>query len=36
MIVKIPQMIAYLSGVCTLEPGDIILTGARSHLPPVM
>lgn len=35
MIVKIPQMVAYLSDVCTLEPGDIIFTGARGHLPPV-
>lgn len=35
MVVKIPQMIAYLSEVCTLNPGDIIFTGARSHLPPV-
>jgi len=35
MVVKIPQMVAYLSEVCTLEPGDILFTGARGHLPPV-
>jgi acylpyruvate hydrolase len=27
MIVGIPEAISYVSRVCTLEPGDVILTG---------
>lgn len=35
MLVKINKQIAYFSSVCTLEPGDILFTGARSHTVPV-
>jgi 2-keto-4-pentenoate hydratase/2-oxohepta-3-ene-1,7-dioic acid hydratase in catechol pathway len=27
MVFSVPQLIAYLSILCTLEPGDIIFTG---------
>ena len=27
MIWKVPEMIAYLSGLFTLQPGDIIMSG---------
>ena len=27
MIHDIPELVSYLSGCCTLEPGDVILTG---------
>jgi 2-keto-4-pentenoate hydratase/2-oxohepta-3-ene-1,7-dioic acid hydratase in catechol pathway len=27
MIFSIPQLIAYLSSICVLEPGDLIFTG---------
>jgi 2-keto-4-pentenoate hydratase/2-oxohepta-3-ene-1,7-dioic acid hydratase in catechol pathway len=27
LIFKIPELIAYLSSVCTLEPGDVVSTG---------
>lgn len=30
MIFSIPQLIAYLSSVCTLEPGDLVFTGTPS------
>lgn len=35
MIWKIPEMISYLSGLFTLVPGDIILTGTPSGVGPV-
>jgi 2-keto-4-pentenoate hydratase/2-oxohepta-3-ene-1,7-dioic acid hydratase in catechol pathway len=39
LIFKVPQLIAYVSSVCTLEPGDVISTGTPSgvgfsHKPP--
>lgn len=27
MVFSVPQLVSYLSGLCTLEPGDIIFTG---------
>ena len=30
LIFKIPELIAYLSSVCTLEPGDVVSTGTPS------
>lgn len=30
MIHNIPQLVSFLSGCCTLEPGDVILTGTPS------
>jgi 2-keto-4-pentenoate hydratase/2-oxohepta-3-ene-1,7-dioic acid hydratase in catechol pathway len=30
MIFPVPELIAYLSSVCTLEPGDLIFTGTPS------
>lgn len=30
LIFGIPELIAYISGVCTLEPGDLIFTGTPS------
>jgi 2-keto-4-pentenoate hydratase/2-oxohepta-3-ene-1,7-dioic acid hydratase in catechol pathway len=33
MIVKIPEMIEFITRICTLEPGDIVFTGARGMLP---
>jgi fumarylpyruvate hydrolase len=35
MIWKVPEMIAYLSGLFTLMPGDIILSGTPSGVGPV-
>lgn len=35
MLVKINKQIEYFSSVLTLEPGDILFTGARSHTVPV-
>lgn len=35
MIWKIPEMISYLSGLFTLVPGDIILTGTPAGVGPV-
>lgn len=35
MIWKIPEMISYLSGLFTLTPGDIILTGTPAGVGPV-
>lgn len=35
MLIKISEQIAYYSSVLTLEPGDILFTGARSHTVPV-
>lgn len=35
MIVTIPAMIEFISSVCTLEPGDVIFSGALNHLPPL-
>ncbi|WP_455387834.1 fumarylacetoacetate hydrolase family protein [Petrachloros mirabilis] len=35
MLVKIPRIVEYVSGVVTLEPGDILFTGARGHIPPL-
>jgi 2-keto-4-pentenoate hydratase/2-oxohepta-3-ene-1,7-dioic acid hydratase in catechol pathway len=28
-------MVEFLSSVCTLEPGDVIFSGALNHLPPL-
>ncbi len=33
LIVKIPEMIEFITRVCTLEPGDVVFTGARGMLP---
>jgi len=30
LIFKVPELIAYLSAICTLEPGDLIFTGTPS------
>ena len=30
LIFKIPELIAFISETCTLEPGDLILTGTPS------
>lgn len=30
LIFKIPELLAYISGVVTLEPGDIVCTGTPS------
>lgn len=35
MIWKVPEMISYLSGLFTLLPGDVILTGTPSGVGPV-
>lgn len=35
MIHRIPQTIAFISGIFTLEPGDIILTGTPAGVGPV-
>ncbi len=35
MIWKVPEMIAYLSGLFTLAPGDLILSGTPSGVGPV-
>ena len=36
MIWKVPEIIAYLSGLFTLAPGDVILTGTPSGVGPVV
>jgi fumarylpyruvate hydrolase len=36
MIWKVPEMIAYLSGLFTLAPGDVILSGTPSGVGPVV
>ncbi|HEY3308037.1 MAG TPA: fumarylacetoacetate hydrolase family protein [Desulfuromonadaceae bacterium] len=36
MIHRVPQIIAYISGIFTLEPGDIILTGTPAGVGQVM
>lgn len=36
MIHRLPQMIAYISGIFTLEPGDVILTGTPAGVGPVV
>jgi acylpyruvate hydrolase len=35
MIQRIPQIVAYISGIFTLEPGDVILTGTPAGVGPV-
>lgn len=35
MIFKIPELVAYLSSVCTLYPGDLIFTGTPEGVGPV-
>ena len=35
MIFKVPELIAYISSIMTLEPGDIIATGTPSGVGPV-
>lgn len=35
MIWKVPEVIAYLSGLVTLEPGDLILTGTPAGVGPI-
>ena len=30
MIFAVPELIAYLSSLCTLEPGDLVFTGTPS------
>jgi fumarylpyruvate hydrolase len=35
MIWKVPEIIAYLSGLFTLAPGDLILSGTPSGVGPV-
>ena len=35
MIWKVPEIIAYLSGLFTLAPGDVIFTGTPSGVGPV-
>lgn len=35
MIFDVPFLVSYVSGVMTLEPGDIILTGTPSGVGPV-
>ena len=30
LIFSVPQLVSYLSGICTLEPGDLIFTGTPS------
>ena len=27
MIAGVPDLVSYLSGICTLEPGDLLFTG---------
>jgi fumarylpyruvate hydrolase len=36
MIWKVPEMIAYLSSLFTLAPGDVILSGTPSGVGPVV
>ncbi|HEY4743212.1 MAG TPA: fumarylacetoacetate hydrolase family protein [Desulfuromonadaceae bacterium] len=35
MIHRVPQIVAHISGIFTLEPGDVILTGTPSGVGPV-
>lgn len=35
MINRVPQIVAYISGIFTLEPGDVILTGTPAGVGPV-
>eukprot|EP01122_Echinamoeba_exundans_P013919 TRINITY_DN6178_c0_g1_i1.p1 TRINITY_DN6178_c0_g1~~TRINITY_DN6178_c0_g1_i1.p1 ORF type:complete len:126 (+),score=29.05 TRINITY_DN6178_c0_g1_i1:542-919(+) len=35
MIFNVPFLVSYVSGIMTLEPGDIILTGTPSGVGPV-
>ena len=35
MAFSIPQLIAYISGVMTLEPGDVIATGTPAGVSPL-
>ncbi|MBJ6726572.1 fumarylacetoacetate hydrolase family protein [Geomesophilobacter sediminis] len=35
MIHRIPELISYLSGIFTLEPGDLILTGTPAGVGPI-
>ncbi len=35
MIHRVPEIIAYISGIFTLEPGDVILTGTPAGVGPV-
>lgn len=35
MIHRIPELVSYLSGIFTLEPGDVILTGTPAGVGPV-
>ncbi|HEV3233138.1 MAG TPA: fumarylacetoacetate hydrolase family protein [Candidatus Dormibacteraeota bacterium] len=35
MLFGVPQLVAYISGVMTLEPGDVILTGTPPGVGPV-
>ena len=36
MIWKVPEMIAYLSGLFELQPGDLIMSGTPSGVGPVV
>lgn len=36
MIHRLPQIIAHISGIFTLEPGDVILTGTPAGVGPVL
>ena len=36
MIHRVPQIVAYISGIFTLEPGDVILTGTPAGVGPVL
>jgi 2-keto-4-pentenoate hydratase/2-oxohepta-3-ene-1,7-dioic acid hydratase in catechol pathway len=35
MVFSIPQLLAYISGIMTLEPGDLILTGTPAGVGPL-
>jgi len=35
MIHRVPQIVSYISGIFTLEPGDVILTGTPAGVGPV-
>ena len=35
MIWKVPEMISYLSGLFTLQPGDLIFSGTPAGVGPV-
>jgi 2-keto-4-pentenoate hydratase/2-oxohepta-3-ene-1,7-dioic acid hydratase in catechol pathway len=36
MLFSIPQLIAYLSGIFTLEPGDLVFTGTPAGVGPLL